>query len=65
MVEILGDSDSNVPEMARPDRLVLWALPSLKFNADLYRLFTVLKIYIIYILQINAVIIEGYVASYV
>ena len=38
-----------------------------EIDADLYRVFTVLKIYIIYIymLQIIAVIIEGYVAFYV
>ena len=44
-----------------------YPLPSLKFNADLFRVFTVFKIYIVYtyiyvyILQINTVIIEGYV----
>ena len=37
-------------------------IPSLKFNANLYGVFTVLKIYT---LQINAVIIEDYVALYV
>ena len=40
------------------------SLPSLKFNEDLYRVFLMLKMYI-YILQMNAVIIEGYVAFYV
>ena len=35
-----------------------------KFNTDLYTVFKVFKIYYIYIFQINAVIIEGYVAFY-
>ena len=37
-------------------------IPSLKLNADFYRVFTVLKIYI---LQINLVFMKDYVAYYV
>ena len=43
--------------------IIVISCPSLKSNADLYRVFTALMIYI-YILQINAVIIEGCIAFY-
>ena len=39
--------------------------PSLKFNADLYIFFTVLKIYAIYIFQNNSIIMEDFVPFYV
>ena len=42
-------------------------LPNLKFNGDIYSLYSIKDTYYmhIYILQINAVIIEGFSAFYV
>ena len=56
--------DLNIQSVRLNKHFIYVSRPSLKFSADVYRIFTVLNIYIICILQINEVIIEGYVAFY-